>query len=188
MTREETLAAILAGADVAARAVQEGADLVVAGEMGIANTTPATAVTARLLGVSAESVTGRGTGVDDGRLAHKVRVVEDALARGASDPADALGVLADLGGLEIAAMTGVMLESAARGRAVILDGFVEGAAALVAVRLAPHVRDFLFPSGLCAERGHAAQLAALGLRPMFDLGLRLGEGTGGGHPMSAETR
>ncbi|WP_102127214.1 nicotinate-nucleotide--dimethylbenzimidazole phosphoribosyltransferase [Deinococcus planocerae] len=179
MTREEATALILAGAALTRRAVEEGADLIVPGEMGIGNTTPAAAMTARLLGQGPARVTGRGTGVDDATLERKVGAVREALARQGSDPADPLGVLADLGGFEIAAMLGVMLQTAALRRAVILDGFVEGAAALVGVALAPHLRDFLFPAGECAEVGHAPQLAHLGLKPMFDLGLRLGEGTGG---------
>ena len=179
MTREETVALILAGAATARSAIDAGADLLIPGEMGIANTTAASAMTARLLDVSPESVTGRGTGVDDDTLTHKVQVIQDALDRRASTADDALGVLADLGGFEIAAMTGVMLQAAALKKAVILDGFVEGAAALAGVALAPHLRDYLFAAGLCAEKGHPAQLAALDLTPMFDLGLRLGEGTGG---------
>lgn len=177
MTREETVALMLAGAALADRAMDAGADFIIPGEMGIGNTTPAAALTARLLGVDPADVTGRGTGVDDERLAHKVDVVREALARTAvTDPLD---VLAEFGGFEIAAMLGMMLAAAARRRAVILDGFVEGSAALVGVALAPALRDFLFPAGECAERGHAAQLADLGLKPMFNLGLRLGEGTGG---------
>ena len=177
MTRAETLQAVLAGADAAALAVSEGADLIVPGEMGIGNTTAAAAVTARLLRLDPSEVTGRGTGVDDARLAHKIGVVRDALARsGARDPLD---VLADLGGLELAAMLGVMLAAAAAKRAIVLDGFVEGAAALVAAELRPELGAYLFAAGLCAERGHAVQLAQLGLKPMFALDLRLGEGTGG---------
>ncbi|WP_245900977.1 nicotinate-nucleotide--dimethylbenzimidazole phosphoribosyltransferase [Deinococcus yavapaiensis] len=179
MTRSETLRAVLLGADVARSAVEGGADLLVAGEMGIGNTTPAAAVTARLLRLSPEAVTGRGTGIDDERWTRKVEVVEAALSRGASSADDPMEVLADLGGFEIAAMVGVMLQGAACRKAVILDGFVEGAAALVAARLAPNFQAFLFAAGLCAERGHRAQLNALTLSPMFDLGLRLGEGTGG---------
>lgn len=177
MTREETLALILAGAALAERAIDAGADFVVPGEMGIGNTTPAAALTARLLKLDPAEVTGRGTGVDDERLAHKVDVVRGALAR--TDVTDPLDVLAEFGGFEIAAMLGMMLATAARRRAVVLDGFVEGSAALVGVALAPALRDFLFPAGECAERGHAAQLSHLGLNPMFHLGLRLGEGTGG---------
>lgn len=179
MTREETFQAVLAGADLAAQAIQEGADLIVPGEMGIGNTTPASAITARLLGLDVKDVTGRGTGVDDATLERKQRVILDALAREGSVTSDPLGVLADLGGLEIAFMLGVMLRAASRRRAIVLDGFVEGSAALVGVRLVPALQDYLFAAGECAEVGHAAQLSALGLTPMFRLGLRLGEGTGG---------
>ena len=179
MTREETLQAVLAGSELAGQAMADGADLIVPGEMGIGNTTPASAITARLLGLDVRSVTGRGTGVDDATLERKQQVVADALAREGSVAGDPLGVLADLGGLEIAFMLGVMLRSASERRAVVLDGFVEGSAALVGVRLVPALRDYLFAAGECAEIGHAAQLHSLGLTPMFRLGLRLGEGTGG---------
>lgn len=177
MTRAEAEALILAGAALARQAIAGGADLLIPGEMGIGNTTPAAAITARMLGADAASVTGRGTGVDDERLAHKVRVIEEALAR--TSTTDPLEVLAEFGGYEIAAMLGMMLQAAASGKAVILDGFVEGSAALVGVALAPALRDYLFPAGECAEIGHAAQLQHLNLKPMFKLGLRLGEGTGG---------
>lgn len=177
MTPAETTALILAGAALTRTAIDRGADLIIPGEMGIGNTTPAAALTARLLNLDAAQVTGRGTGVDDVRLTHKVQVIRQALAR---TPATApLDVLAELGGFEIAAMLGMMLQAAALRRAVILDGFVEGSAALVGVALTPHLRDYLLPAGECAEVGHGAQLAHLGLRPMFHLNLRLGEGTGG---------
>ncbi|WP_407538940.1 nicotinate-nucleotide--dimethylbenzimidazole phosphoribosyltransferase [Deinococcus radiomollis] len=179
MTAEETLQAILAGSEMAGRAIVEGADLLIPGEMGIGNTTAASAITARMLGASVESVTGRGTGVDDATLERKRQVISDALNRDASQVGDPLGVLADLGGLEIAFMLGVMLRAASERRAIVLDGFVEGSAALVGVALAPNLQDYLFPAGECAETGHAAQLAHLGLTPLFNLGLRLGEGTGG---------
>lgn len=177
MTRAEAEAAVLAGAELARFAIVEGADILIAGELGIGNTTSAAAMTARLLNVLPAEVTGRGTGIDDERLSHKIRVVEEALAR--TDTTDPLEVLTEFGGFEIAAMLGVMLQAAASRKGVILDGFVEGSAALVGVALQPHLRDYLLPAGQCAERGHAAQLADLGLKPMFNLGLRLGEGTGG---------
>ncbi|WP_161884155.1 nicotinate-nucleotide--dimethylbenzimidazole phosphoribosyltransferase [Deinococcus alpinitundrae] len=177
MTQNETEELILAGAALARRAIEDGADLIIPGEMGIGNTTPAAALTARLLKVDAAEVTGRGTGVDDAVLARKVLAVRQALAR--TTTTQPLSVLGEFGGYEIAAMLGMMLQAAACRRAVILDGFVEGSAALVGVALAPALRDFLFPAGECAEQGHAAQLAALNLKPMFQLGLRLGEGTGG---------
>ena len=122
MTREETLQAVLAGADLAGRAIADGADLIVPGEMGIGNTTPASAITARLLGLDVRSVTGRGTGVDDATLERKQQVIADALAREGSVAGDPLGVLADLGGLEIAFMLGVMLRAASERRATVLDG------------------------------------------------------------------
>ncbi|QFP76998.1 nicotinate-nucleotide--dimethylbenzimidazole phosphoribosyltransferase [Deinococcus sp. AJ005] len=177
MTREETETLILAGAALARQAIENGADLIVPGEMGIGNTTPAAALTARLLNMDASEVTGRGTGVDDMTLARKLSAVREALAR--TDTTDPLNVLAEFGGFEIAAMLGMMLQAAALRRAVVLDGFVEGSAALVGVALDPALRNFLFPAGECAEIGHAAQLSALELKPMFRLGLRLGEGTGG---------
>ncbi|MFC4454233.1 nicotinate-nucleotide--dimethylbenzimidazole phosphoribosyltransferase [Deinococcus sonorensis] len=179
LTRDEVIQAILAGAALAAEAIRNGADLLIPAELGIGNTTPASAVTARLLQREVPGLTGRGTGVDDATLARKQAVIEAALARGGSVPTDPLGVLADLGGLEIACMLGMMLKGAAERRAIILDGFVEGSAALAGMALAPALRDYLFAAGECAEVGHAAQLAHLGLRPMFRLDLRLGEGTGG---------
>lgn len=177
MTPDETVRAIEVGIDLANRAIDAGADLVIPGELGIGNTTAAADVTARMLGVPAEAVTGRGTGVDDAGLARKTAVVSEALARtSASDPLD---VMAEFGGYELAAMTGMFLATAARGKAAILDGFVEGASALVAEALAPAVVDHLLPAGVCAEIGHAAQLRHFGLTPLFSLDLRLGEGTGG---------
>lgn len=177
MTRDETLRAIEAGIRLADRAVDDGADLVVPGELGIGNTTAAAAMTARLLGLPAAAATGRGTGVDDEGLARKTAVIEEALRR--TDATSPLDVLTELGGYEIAAMTGMFLATAARRRGAVVDGYVEGAAALVAVGIAPHVQDYLLPAGRCAEAGHGAQLDRLGLRPLFDLDLRLGEGTGG---------
>lgn len=177
MTGQETARLILAGAALARQAIQDGADLIIPGEMGIGNTTPAAAITARLLGRDPAEVTGRGTGINDEGLAHKTGVIREALGRNATT--DPLEVLTEYGGYELAAMLGMMLEAAAQRRAVILDGFVEGSAALVGVALNPRLRDYLFPAGECAEIGHAAQLAHLNLKPMFNLGLRLGEGTGG---------
>lgn len=173
------LTAIEQGAALAAEALGE-ADLLIPAEVGIGNTTAAAALTARLLSVPAEAVTGRGSGVNDEVLEHKRRVVTEAVQRskeaGAVDPLD---LLAHLGGADIAAMLGMMLETAAQKKVIILDGFVEGAAALLGVRLVPAMRDYLFAAGECSEAGHALQLQALGLRPLFALGLRLGEGTGG---------
>ncbi|HOB04636.1 MAG TPA: nicotinate-nucleotide--dimethylbenzimidazole phosphoribosyltransferase [Propionibacteriaceae bacterium] len=177
MTPAEATRAIEVGIDLTERAIADGADLIVPAELGIGNTTSAAALTARLLGLAPDEATGRGTGVDDDGLARKTAVVTEALSRTpVTDPFD---VLVELGGYEIAAMVGMFLAAAAHRRGVVVDGYVEGAAALVAVGLAPDVAGYLLPAGICAERGHRAQLDRLGLRPLFDLDLRLGEGTGG---------
>lgn len=177
MTETETLALIQAGATLAQQAIEAGADVIIPGEMGIGNTTPAAAITARLLDLEPAQVTGRGTGINDQVLQHKTQIITEALQR--SDTQEPIQVLAEFGGFEIAAMLGMILQTAAMKRAILLDGFVEGSAALVAVKLTPHLRDYLFAAGECAEIGHHHQLQHLGLKPMFNLGLRLGEGTGG---------
>jgi nicotinate-nucleotide--dimethylbenzimidazole phosphoribosyltransferase len=179
MSRPDALTAIEDGAALAERVIGGGAaDLVGIGEMGIANTTAASAITAALTGADAADVTGPGTGIDAAAMARKVDVVRRALAVNRPDPGDPVDALAKVGGFEIAGLVGVILAAAARRIPVALDGFISGAAALVAARLAPDVRSALFASHLSAEPGHAAILAALGLRPYLALGLRLGEGTG----------
>ena len=176
MTLSECLQAILLGAEVARNEIALGADLLIAGEMGIGNTTPATAITARLLNLEVRAVTGRGTGVSESALEHKISVIETALSR--SSTTDPLEVLCQFGGLEIGAMVGIMLEGAASQKAVLLDGFIAGAAALVANALSEHFREYLFASHLSAEGGHARQLEHLGLEPLLKLNMRLGEGSG----------
>jgi nicotinate-nucleotide--dimethylbenzimidazole phosphoribosyltransferase len=179
MTPAEAEAALAVGLDMAAAAVARGADLLVGGDMGIGNTTAAAALVCAFGGDEPGTVVGRGTGVDDATLDHKAVVVRDALALHRPDARDALSVLATLGGYEIAALAGLMLGGAQRRVPVIVDGFIAGAAALVATRLRPGVRDFLLLSHLSAERG-ARRLAELlgGPGSLLDLGLRLGEGTG----------
>jgi nicotinate-nucleotide--dimethylbenzimidazole phosphoribosyltransferase len=183
MTPAQAQEAIGAGMEAARRAIREGATLLAAGDMGIGNTTAAAALTAAFLGLPAEAVTGRGTGVDEARYRHKVEVVKRALRRakrelGELGQAEALAVLAELGGLEIAATAGVFLAGAEAGLPVVTDGFPVTAGALAAVRLCPAVRGYLFAGHRSAEPGHARQLEALGLRPVLELDLRLGEGTG----------
>jgi nicotinate-nucleotide--dimethylbenzimidazole phosphoribosyltransferase len=178
MTRAQAERAIEQGARLALEAIDAGADLLGTGEMGIGNTTAASAITAALTGAPPERVTGRGTGVDDAALARKVHVVARALEVNAPDPRDGLDVLAKVGGFEIAGLVGVILAGASRRVPVALDGFISGAAGLVAVTLAPAARGALFASHRSAEPGHAAVLAYLGLEPYLDLGMRLGEGTG----------
>jgi nicotinate-nucleotide--dimethylbenzimidazole phosphoribosyltransferase len=178
MTREQATRAIETGARLAADAMDAGADLLATGEMGIGNTTAASAITAAITGATPEQVTGRGTGVDDATLARKVAAVRRALEANCPDPRDGLDVLAKVGGFEIGGLVGVILAGAARRVPVALDGFIAGAAALLAVTLAPASRHALFASHRSAERGHARALEHLGLEPYLDLGLRLGEGTG----------
>ena len=179
MTMDETRAACEVGAEVAQRLINEGANLLVGGEMGIGNTTPAAALTALFTGRPVREVAGRGTGVTDAGLEHKITVVERALARHQPARDEPLGALATVGGLEIAALTGFYLAAAHERVPVILDGFIATSAALVAVALSGHVRDYMFASHTSAEPGHRKQLEHLGLEPLFDLNLRLGEGSGG---------
>ena len=178
MTVEQAMQGIEAGARLALRAIDEGADLLATGEMGIGNTTAASAITAAMTGAPAEAVTGRGTGVDDATWRHKVDTVRRALAINAPDPSDALGVLARVGGFEIAGLVGVVLAAAARRVPVALDGFISGAAGLVALALAPAAQAAVFASHRSAEPGHDVALRHMRLTPYLDLGLRLGEGTG----------
>ena len=178
MTRAQAVRAIETGARLAEHALDAGADLLATGEMGIGNTTAASAITAAITGALPERVTGRGTGVDDAAVVRKVDVVGRALAVNAPDARDGLDVLAKVGGFEIAGLVGVTLAGAARRVPVALDGFIAGAAALVAVTLAPDARHALFASHRSAEPGHTVILEHLGLTPYLDLALRLGEGTG----------
>jgi len=178
MTREQAIRAIETGARLAEEAMDAGADLLATGEMGIGNTTAASAITAAITGAPAEQVTGRGTGVDEATLTRKVAAVRRALEVNRPDPRDGLDVLAKVGGFEIGGLTGVILAGAARRVPVALDGFIAGSAALLAVTLAPDSRHALFASHRSAEPGHAHALEHMGLEPYLDLGLRLGEGTG----------
>ena len=178
MSREQAVAAIEAGIALAEEAAEAGADLFAIGEMGIGNTTAASAITAALTGADVERVTGRGTGVDDATWRRKVGVVRLALAINHPNPADGLAVLAALGGFEIAGLVGVILAGAARRVPVAVDGFIATSAALVATALAPAAHHALFAAHRSAEPGHAIALTHLGLEPYLDLGLRLGEGTG----------
>lgn len=177
MTAADVTAALDAGATVAARLVAEGADLLVTGEMGIGNTTPAAAVIAALAGVDAADATGRGTGIDDAMLATKTAVVRAALGRLPAG-ADARTVLAEVGGLEIAALAGYVVGAAAARVPVVLDGVITLAGALAATRLAPGCAVALVAGHRSVEPGATVALDALGLDPLVDLGLRLGEASG----------
>jgi nicotinate-nucleotide--dimethylbenzimidazole phosphoribosyltransferase len=178
MSRDQAVRAVETGIDLASHALADGADLLAIGEMGIGNTTAATAVLAGLTGLDPAGLTGRGTGLDDRQLARKVDVIRRALAVNrpqADDPRDVLG---QVGGFELGGMAGVVLAAAAGQRPVVADGFIASAAAFIALRLAPAAADYLIWSHRSVEPGHAALLEAAGARPLLDLGLRLGEGTG----------
>ncbi|WP_341721381.1 nicotinate-nucleotide--dimethylbenzimidazole phosphoribosyltransferase [Micromonospora sp. FIMYZ51] len=178
LTRDEARAAIEVGIRVAGELVDAGARVLLTGDMGIANTTPAAALIAAFAGVDAAEATGRGTGVDDPTYQHKIEVVRNALRRHEPDPADPLGVLATVGGLEHAALTGLLLGAAARRVPVLLDGVIAVAAALAAVAFAPDAVGAMIAGHRSAEPGATVALRRLGLTPLVDLGLRLGEGTG----------
>src|SRR5947199_8408002 len=178
MTRAQALQALETGARLAEQALDAGADLLATGAMGIGNTTRASAIAAAITGAGPERVTGRGTGVDDATLARKVDVVRRALAVNAPDGRDGLDVLAKVGGFEIAGLVGVILAGAARRVPVVLDGFISGAAALVAVTLAPDARHALCASHRLAEPGHAVILDHVRLTSFHVLPLRPVDVTG----------
>jgi nicotinate-nucleotide--dimethylbenzimidazole phosphoribosyltransferase len=178
MSRREAVQAIETGIRLVADPASENIFLLGAGEMGIGNTSSAAAILCALTGAAPRAVAGRGTGIDDPTWNRKVAAIERGLDVNRPDPYDPLDVLAKVGGLEIGAMTGVMLGAAAHHVPMVLDGFISCAAALLACRLCPHVREVLFASHLSAEIGHGTMLEALELVPVLDLSMRLGEGTG----------
>jgi nicotinate-nucleotide--dimethylbenzimidazole phosphoribosyltransferase len=170
--------ALQVGIELATEAAQQGIGLIGTGEMGIGNTTASSAITAVMTRRPVSEVTGRGTGIDDASHARKIDVIQRALDLHRLDSASALKVLATVGGLEIGGLVGLILGAAAARIPVVLDGFIAGAAALIAVGLQPRCKDYLIASHRSVERGHEAILNHLGLKPLFDLDLRLGEGTG----------
>lgn len=178
MTRTQAEEAIQVGIDVVQLEIDNGLDLVATGDMGIGNTTPSSAITAVLTGLSVDQVTGRGTGLDDKGLSKKIKLIEEAIHFNKPNPQNAMDVLIKVGGLEIAGLVGVILGAAAGRIPVVVDGFISGAAALVASELVPGVKPYLIASHQSVEIGHQAIWNKLGLHPLLDLGLRLGEGTG----------
>ena len=175
MTREQTLQAILTGAEIA-RTVD--ADVIGVGEMGIGNTTTSSAVLAVLLGADVEAVTGRGGGITEESFRKKKAVIRTAIEVNRPDRDDVVGVLSKVGGFDLAAMCGAFLGAAAARRPAVIDGLISAAAALCAVRLCPNVRGYLVPSHASFEIGYRLAMEAMDLRPLFDLGMRLGEGSG----------
>ena len=178
MTRQEAEKAIDVGIEMADRACSNGIVMIASGEMGIGNTTPSSAVFSALLPADVIDVTGKGTGLDENGLKHKVDVIKKALKNNQAYTHDPISTLASVGGLEIAAICGLCLGGAALRMIVVVDGFISSAGALVAMRLNPTVKDYLFFSHQSFEKGHRAFFEKEGLRPILDLDLRLGEGTG----------
>jgi nicotinate-nucleotide--dimethylbenzimidazole phosphoribosyltransferase len=178
MTAAEMYGAILVGIESANDAAAHGRTLIGTGEMGIGNTTAASAITAVLTGRPVADVTGRGTGLDDPGLRHKIQIIERALTVNRPDPSDPLQVLQKVGGLEIAGLTGLILAGAARRIPIVVDGFISTAAAAIACALQPRVKHFLFAAHRSSEPGHDALLKFIGQLPLLDLNMRLGEGTG----------
>ncbi len=178
MTSEQAIKAIAAGIDIVNTEADKGLDIVGTGDMGIGNTTASAAICAVMTGEAVREVAGRGTGLTDEQLAHKIDVINRALTINQPDPSRSLEVLARVGGFEIGGLAGVMLGAAARRVPVVIDGFISGAAALIAVALSPQLKDFIIAAHVSAESGHPTMLRHLGLKPLLDLSMRLGEGTG----------
>ena len=178
MTAEQAVKAIEAGIELATDETAKGLDIIGTGDMGIGNTTASSAICAVVTGKLVAEVTGRGTGLTDEQLAHKVAVIERALAVNHPEPTQPLDVLAKVGGFEIGGLVGVMLGAAAKRIPVVIDGFISGAAALIATALSPGLKDYLIAAHISAEPGHRVLLEHLGLKPLLNLNMRLGEGTG----------
>lgn len=179
MTREEAISGLLAGAELVIDAVRhENYSLIGTGDMGIANTTASAAIFSALSGIHPSEIAGRGTGIDDNTLKRKIAVIERAISLNKPDPSDPIDVLSKVGGCEIAGLAGAVLGAAFMKVPVVCDGFIATAGALVAIRMVPAARDYLFISHRSQERGHSAMVEYIGIRPVLDLEMRLGEGTG----------
>ena len=178
MTIEQAEAAITAGIEVVTAEIEKGLDIVGTGDMGIGNTTPSAAIAAALTGESPEKIAGRGTGVDDEGYSRKVSAIKTALSVNQPDPKNGLDILAKVGGFEIGGLVGVILGAAVHQKAVMLDGFISTAAAMLAVSIAPQVKHYLISAHRSQEYGHQLMLEWLGFEPIIDLNFRLGEGTG----------
>lgn len=178
MTREETEQALLVGIDIARDLKSQKVDIIGTGDMGIGNTTPSSAITAVLTGQKIEEATGRGTGINDEMLNNKIDVIKKSIHFNQPDPTDPIDVLAKVGGFEIAGIAGLIIGAAFHKIPIVVDGFISTAAALVAVSLKPVINEYIFAAHKSQERGHTVLLAWLKQKPILDLSLRLGEGTG----------
>jgi len=178
MSRKEAIRSIEAGMELVEEELTKGMDILGTGDMGIGNTTPSSAITSALTGVDVAAVTGKGTGLDEEGWKRKVKVIQKALALNRPDPKDAIDILSKVGGFEIGGIVGVILAGARYGIPVVIDGFISGAAALIAASLSPQVKPYLIASHQSSEPGHKKILEHLGLIPLLNLNMRLGEGTG----------
>jgi len=178
MSRLEAEQAIKRGIEIAFQEIDRGADLIATGDMGIGNTTPSSAIASIFTGLPVAEVTGRGTGVNDAGLATKIAIIEKAIRVNQPEKSDPIDVLSKVGGFEIGGLTGLVLGAASRGVAVVIDGFISTAAALLAYELAPDIQPYLIAAHRSVEIGQRAMLEKMGLDPLLDLGMRLGEGTG----------
>ncbi|MBU1998801.1 MAG: nicotinate-nucleotide--dimethylbenzimidazole phosphoribosyltransferase [Candidatus Omnitrophota bacterium] len=178
MTREEAIKSIETGIEIVEEEIVNGLDIVGTGEMGIGNTSSSSAITALFTKTEVSEVVGRGTGLDDAGLENKIQVIERALRINKPDPKDPLDVLSKVGGFEIGGLAGIILAASSRRIPVVIDGFISGAAALIAYQLEPKTKEYMLASHCSVEKGHKVILNYLGLDPILDLNLRLGEGTG----------
>jgi nicotinate-nucleotide--dimethylbenzimidazole phosphoribosyltransferase len=191
MTRAQAMESIQSGIEIVEAEIARGADIFGTGDMGIGNTTPSAAIACALMNQAPDKIAGRGTGVDDEGLKRKISVIARALDVNRPNAEDGLDVLAKVGGFEIGGLAGVMIAAAANRIPVVLDGFVSTAAAMIAASLAPAARDYMIAAHLSQERGHKLMLEWLGLNPLLDMSMRLGEGTGAAlafHLIEASTR
>ncbi len=184
MSREQALQAISVGLEMADDARSRKADLVGTGDMGIGNTTPSSAILASLTGLTVSLVTHRGTGIDDAALVRKIQIIEDAIEVNQPNAKDPIDVLAKVGGFEIAGITGLIIGCAAHRIPVVVDGFISTAGAMIAVALNHRIRDYLFASHQSVEVGHQFMWEYIGQKPILNLSMRLGEGTGAALAMS----
>jgi len=178
MTKKEAAASIETGIEICLGEFKKGLDIAGTGDMGIGNTTASSAIVSAITGKMAGEITGRGTGIDNDMYDHKIAVIEKALNVNNPDPSDALDVLAKVGGFEIGGITGVILAAASKRIPVVIDGFISGAAALLAYQLQPLTKEYMIAAHCSVEKGHLSVLEHIGLKPLFDFNLRLGEGTG----------
>jgi nicotinate-nucleotide--dimethylbenzimidazole phosphoribosyltransferase len=178
MSREEAIKAVEMGIEIVNAELAKGMDIAGTGDMGIGNTTPSAAIAAVMTGTPVEDVTGHGTGIGDKQLQHKIDVISKAIRINAPNRRDPLDVLSKVGGFEIGGLAGIILGAAANRIPVVIDGFISGAAALIAAGLSPEVKNYMIAGHVSAEPGHKIMLKHLGLKPLLDLEMRLGEGTG----------